>query len=199
MTSSCDIRSDIKLFESKLNSSSKKILTASVHRAGSLKRKPTIARAHNYINGKYIPTKLSRAEEEVWSRVAQKLLESILKKALAFNQTDSHLVAAQTTSSTMLLTDSNHTHAPGYSDNHQNHHHHHHRHNHLGGKASGNVTRLLFEEANFDEHFKPTSVISGANINHNCTHVNKHGVVIDTDDDFPPWLVKAMTCLMNCE
>lgn len=91
--------------------------------------------------------KLSKNEEEVWSRVAQKLLESIIRKALTASETSEFEHRSST--GTPLMRYDNKLH---------------------------NVNRLLYEDG-----FDAIKVVSGANIHHNCTHVNKHGVVIDTD------------------
>ena len=98
--------------------------------------------------------KLTKSEEEVWSRVAQKLLESIIKKALTFNQSMVHLneLNKQTSSSSIFM-DSQNSIQSGF----------------------GNQGRLLFADIKDIQ-----KVVSGYNIHHNCTHVNKHGVVIDT-------------------
>lgn len=41
--------------------------------------------------------------------------------------------------------------------------------------------------------------ISSSNIQYNCTHVNKHGVVTNTNksDDLPAWVMQAMTSLVH--
>lgn len=161
-------KSEVKLFNSKLSDSTNKVpSTINIQRADSLKRRPTISRAHHYNNGKLVSVKLSKHEEEIWSKVAQKLLESIIKKALAFNQTNStqNQFTRHTSSSSVFLDSKN--------------------------SGPENVQKLLFSGIN------DLKIIVGANIHHNCTHVNKHGVVIETEEDFPQWLVKAMTCLMN--
>jgi hypothetical protein len=99
---------------------------------------------------------LTKAEEEIWSKVAQKLLESILKKALNFSNKDSDF--SKTTSSSSLI---------------------------LNTKILQNGSELTIKQNLnkylFDDHVDLFKIISGSNIHHNSTHVNKHGVVIDTD------------------
>jgi hypothetical protein len=142
-----------KMFHSKLENGKFSSNGGMIQRAESLKRRPVNARSHHYNHGKLIPMKLTQNEEEVWSRVAQKLFESIIKKALNANE---NCEFTQKTSSSSLYMDSR-----------------------LLAKYDSklhNVNSLLFEEG-----FSASKVVSGTNIHHNCTHVNKHGVVIDTD------------------
>ena len=149
-----------KLFNSKLNELSVHVdreagETQCLNRMGSIKRRQTTRVA----GGKHSTiTRLPRHEEEVWSKVAQKLLESILKRALSFNYAidlkEQHNFGKSTSSSSLYL--------PAAAAGDQ--------------QIKLNVGRLLF-----DENSDLFAVISGANIHHNCSHVNKHGVVIDTD------------------
>jgi len=143
-----------KMFDSKLNSSklisSKRLM---IQRAESLKRRPVNAKSHHYNHGKLIPMKLTHSEEDIWSRVAQKLLESIIKKGL--NANENYDFSNKKASSSVLL-------EPRQLKKYDSKLH--------------SVNSLLFEEG-----YSPVKVVSGANIHHNCTHVNKHGVVIDTD------------------
>lgn len=99
-------------------------------------------------------TKLGKSEEEIWSRVAQKLLESIVKKSLAFNQinvTDENKFSRKCSSSSVFSA-------------------------YEFPNKSSSIGKLLFKDG-----VDIAKIVSGANIHHNCTHVNKHGVVIDTD------------------
>ena len=126
---------------------------------------------------------------EIWSRTTRKLLESSLKKAILnnnlikLNKVNEHSDASKITGSvSMFSLSSSKTSPPSTSTLKRS------------TDIKINLSKLLDRQA-YDFLLN----VSGANIKHNCTNVNKHGVVINTEDDFPPWLVKAMSTLILWE
>ena len=130
---------------------------------------------------------------DIWSRTTRKLLESTLKKAILnkhlikqnkFDDKNSNKEVYSSTSLISLSTNNNNhiIHPPCNSTLKR----------HTDIKI--NLSKLLDKKA-----YEFLMNLNGANIKHNCTNVNKHGVVINTEEDFPPWLVKAMSTLILWE
>ena len=124
---------------------------------------------------------------EIWSKTARKMLESILKKAILnnnliklnkINELFEENESKSNKLNKLLLKNS----PPATSTLKRS------------SDIKLNLSKLLDKKA-----YELLTNISGANIKHNSTHINKHGVVINTDDDLPPWLVKAMTSLLMWE
>lgn len=111
-----------------------------------------------------------KLENEIWSKAVHEMLESIVNKAVLNSiHTEVQHNSKKPRRSLNLNTDN-------LSD------------------IELNLDELLYE-GNVESTKNKTT---GSFINHNCNHINKHGVVTETDDDFPAWLVKAMTTLLKC-
>ena len=123
---------------------------------------------------------------EIWSKTTRKLLESTLKKAILDANLAKLNTAHESTTTPHLLNNHNISHvksSPPSSSTLKRH-----------TDIKINLAKLLDKQA-----YEFLLTVNGANIKHNCTNVNKHGVVINTEDDFPSWLVKAMSTLILWE
>jgi hypothetical protein len=134
---------------------------------------------------------------EIWSRTARKLLESTLKKAILnnnlikfnkLNYPNENVGVILGSASATSMSPNNHNKyqrvtSPPSSSTLKRH-----------TDIKINLSKILDRKA-YDFLIN----INGSYIKHNCTNVNKHGVVINTEEDFPSWLVKAMSTLILWE
>ncbi len=142
-------------------------------------------------NHKITLSNRSKNENDIWSLVVHDLLESIVNKAIV------NLVQAESDHSSKKQR---------FNDN-----------SNQTFDLKFDLDELLFEGKS---DFTKNKLI-GSYVNHNCNHINKHGVVTETEgiilktklffhncfnltfvylkDDFPAWLVKAMTSLLKCK
>ena len=112
-----------------------------------------------------------KLENEIWNKSVHEMLDSIINKAILNSiQTEFHQKSSKKPRRSLNLNTDN------------------------LDEIELNLDELLYE-GKIDLTKNKTT---GSYINHNCNHINKHGVVTETDDDFPPWLVKAMTTLLKC-
>lgn len=131
-------------------------------------------------------------EAEMWSRMMRKSLESTLRKAVLTMTTMctlSGLSSTLSTSSSSSSSSSTAQRALWMTDD----------------KPANTLRRSydikiglskLLDRKSYDLLLK----CSGAYVAHNCTNVNKHGVVTcDKSDDLPDWVIKGMHELINCK
>jgi hypothetical protein len=142
-------------------------------------------------NHKIVLSNRSKNENDIWSLVVHDLLESIVNKAIVnLVQTESHHSSKK----------------QRFNDN-----------SNQTFDLKFDLDELLFE----GKSDLTKNKLIGSYVNHNCNHINKHGVVTETEgimlktilffhncfnlkfiyliDDFPAWLVKAMTSLLKCK
>lgn len=134
---------------------------------------------------------------EIWSRTTRKLLESTLKKAILNN----NLIKLNKLNDPTVNTRVNFSSASFVSLSSYNKNENDHR---TSPPSSSTLKRHTDIKINLSKLLDRKAYdflvnVNGAYIKHNCTNINKHGVVINTEEDFPSWLVKAMSTLILWE
>lgn len=123
--------------------------------------------------------KLKLNEYEIWSKVSRKLFESIIRKAVL----NSNIGKLKNSTSDCQVNLNLGLVSPKSSSTLKR-----------SQDIKFGLTKILDKKSN-----DILLNLSGKNIEHNCNNVNKHGVVINTNEDLPDWVVNAMTTLLSCE
>ncbi|CAF0977052.1 unnamed protein product [Brachionus calyciflorus] len=155
----------------------------------------TFATSNNTNQNFFIKTS-SSIEAELWSRIARKMLESILRKVYLLNSIGKSVLNTQNNNKIEWLNSKENDRSINCHNKLQT--------SITSPKSSSTLKRSndikiglinILGKKSYDILLN----LSGANIEHNTNNINKHGVVINTDDDLPIWVVRAMHTLLNWE
>ena len=150
--SSEEIEVDFKILQHKENEISDLKPTYSERRVSMNKRS-----IENKENDEKVEVKqLSKDEKKIWSKTCRKMLESIIFKSVLVDlESTCNKTSSICKSTTNLMSQKS-----------------------LWDETNRNEIRIDIVKYLFNDDLSLLRIISGSNIHHNCTKLNKHGVVV---------------------